>query len=143
MSKADFSSRNARVSLIGLIALGLGACAAIVYNIDNWLAGGAAVKRVAETCNVLGSGCSNAVTSIFKIIGSPQLILLTVAVAALIAAAIKAVFVVASARKVAQRYFHTAKNFHGSAPSSAIWMPHACVCALRMIVLSRPLPMVS
>jgi len=111
LSKADFSSRNARVSLIGLIALGLGACAAIVYNIDNWLAGGAAVKRVAETCNVLGSGCSNAVTSIFKIIGSPQLILLTVAVAALIAAAIKAVFVVASARKVAQRYFHTAEEF--------------------------------
>ncbi len=111
MSKADFSSRNARVSLIGLIALGLGAIMAIAYNIDNWFAGGMAVKRVAQTCNVLGSGCSNAVTSIFQILGSPQQILLTVAVAALIGAAIKAVFVVASARRVAKHYSHAAEAF--------------------------------
>ncbi len=69
------------------------------------------MKRVAQTCNILGSGCSNAVTSIFQILGSPQQILLTVAIVALAAAAIKAVFVIASARKVARRYSHTAEDF--------------------------------
>lgn len=111
LSTADFSSRNARISLIGLIALGLAAIGAVAYNIDTWLAGGVAVKRVAQTCNVLGSGCSNAMTSIYRIIGSPLQLLLTLAIAALVAAMIKAVFVIASARRVARRYHHSAQEF--------------------------------
>jgi Zn-dependent protease with chaperone function len=107
----NFPSRNTRISLIGLVVLGTTAVGGIAYNIDRWLAGGAAVKRVVQACDVLGTGCASAVTSIFKIIGSPQQLLLTLALLALALALIKIAAVIVSARYAVANYKHPVESF--------------------------------
>ena len=97
-------SRNTRISITGLLILGITAIAAIGYNIDRWLANGIAVKRVAETCAGFGTGCKDAYVSISQIIGNPQNLLISLAIVAFSAALVKAVFVLSSARRMAARY---------------------------------------
>lgn len=109
--KGSFSSRNTRASLIGLIALGVMALALIAYNLDKWLAGGAAVRSITETCNIVGSSCSSAFTSIFQIITDPSQLLLSLALAALLLAVVKAGAVLIAARKAVSHYKHSVKEF--------------------------------
>ncbi|MBS3909751.1 MAG: M56 family metallopeptidase [Actinobacteria bacterium] len=97
-------SRNTRISIIGLLVLGFAAIGAIGYNIDRWLANGVAVKRIAETCAGFGTECKDAYISIAQIIGSPRNLLVSLAIVALGAALVKAVLVLASARRMAARY---------------------------------------
>ena len=99
-------SRNTRISIIGLLVLGAAAFAAIGYNIDRWLANGFAVKRVAETCAGFGTGCKDAYISIAQIIGSPHNLLISLAIVAFSAALVKAVFVLASARRMTAGYIN-------------------------------------
>ncbi|MBE0447717.1 MAG: M56 family metallopeptidase [Actinobacteria bacterium] len=104
-------SNNAKISLAGLAALGISAITIIVYNFDKWFANGVAVKRVAEACSGFGTGCSDAFTTILQVVGSPQQLLLSLAIAVLIAAFIKAALVVVSARRVAARYALSGRTF--------------------------------
>jgi len=97
-------SKNTKFSIIGLVVLGAVAITAIAYNIDKWFAGGIAVKRIAQTCDVLGSGCSSALATILQIMGGPQVLLLNLAIVTLILAAIKAFAIVITARRVVLRY---------------------------------------
>ncbi|HZD58931.1 MAG TPA: M56 family metallopeptidase [Anaerolineae bacterium] len=97
-------SNNTKISLVGLAVLGISAVTALLYNIDKWFANGVAAKRVAETCNGFGTGCSDAFSSILQVMGGPQQVLLSMAVAMLVAALLKAMLVVVSAHRVATRY---------------------------------------
>lgn len=106
----NLPARNTRLSLIGLGVLGLGAVGILFYTVDEWLAGGAAVRKMAETCDVIGANCNSAYSSVLQIIGSPQQLLFTLALAAFILAALKAAVVLFSARKAACSYQDTEKN---------------------------------
>jgi len=100
----NLPSKNTKISLIGLAVLGFSAAVAVAFNFDKWIVGGMALKRVTQTCDVIGDGCSSAYTSITQILGSPMQILLSLAVIAFLFALVKAVFVVFSARRLAARY---------------------------------------
>lgn len=104
-------SMNRKISIISLVTLGIAALVIILYNIDKLFAGGMAVKRIAETCDILGSGCSSAFTSIFHIVGSPGHLLLGISITALIMAATKALMIIISARRIAARYNQTVQAF--------------------------------
>jgi len=97
-------SRNTRISIISLVLLGFAAMAAVYYNIDKWLVGGVAAKRVAETCAGFGTGCKDAYASIAQILGSPQHLLVSLAITALVAALVKALYVLITAHRMTARF---------------------------------------
>lgn len=97
-------SKNTKISLIGLGVLGMIALLAVAYNMDKWFAGGVAVKKIAEACDIVGGGCTGAISSIYDVVGNPQQLFLSAAFATLAFALLKAAAVVISARRVAARF---------------------------------------
>ncbi|MCL6472698.1 MAG: M56 family metallopeptidase [Firmicutes bacterium] len=95
------ASRNTKISLISLGALGIFALLAVAYNMDKWFAGGIAVKKITQACDIVGSGCTGAISSIFDVVGNPQQLFLSAALATLAFALLKAAAVIISARRAA------------------------------------------
>jgi len=106
-------SNNTKISLLGLAVLGISAIMGTLYHIDKWFANGMTIKRVAETCNGLKTGCSDSFMPILYIMGDPQQLLLSLAIVGFLVALVKAVMVIISARRVASRYVLPGSMFPG------------------------------
>ncbi|MCL5291530.1 MAG: M56 family metallopeptidase [Actinobacteria bacterium] len=92
--------RDAKISIIGLVLFALLGLVGVGYLLDRWFIGGGVTQRVAAACQSLVKACSTAISPVLSYLPGARVFLLSVSLAALGFALIKAVGVIFFARRI-------------------------------------------